>query len=388
MADVNEEKDFDKDEIAKEVKAQSEGDATDEQALLDATEERLKILDPNYVADESDDDDDSTPEDDPADDSKGDDDSTPDDKDEEGKKEGEEEEKEDDDAAKDGDDDKDEDAQGDDKQKDKPQLSDAYYRAAIHNEMTKEEIVDFMKVNPDLATRTFGKMYEAMNRASKEFAEIGRFKKEQGEVKDKADDDDKPKFKKIDTGKLREEHGDGVVDIIDQLQDQIVLLNEQKPVVVVSDGPNKAVQDQADKHAADQVSSFFNSKDMVIFKDTYGVVDKDDTNWTALMPSEKMNRVTVIEYAEQLIEGAAVIGKEMSVDDALERAHLLVTEPIREQIIRDDIMGQVHKRSKSLTLKPTNKASVVADEESKGPKSDKDIISSAADRLAKVFPNG
>ena len=76
----------------------------------------------------------------------------------------------------------DEDAQKKGKKKDEvPELSDAYYRAAIHSGMTEDDVVDFMAANPDLAIKTFANLHENMNRASNEFSEMGRIKKAQAE---------------------------------------------------------------------------------------------------------------------------------------------------------------------------------------------------------------
>jgi hypothetical protein len=380
-----EEKDFDKDAIAAEVKVQTE-EADDEKDLLEKTEERLKVLDGDYVADESDDEEDSTPEDEdekPAEDADEEDDPTPHD---------DKKDEEDDVAKDDTEDDKDEEAHKDEDQKDKPQISDAYYRAAIHNKYTDDDIVKLMKADPDLALRTFGQMHESMNRASQEFADIGRFKKQQAEkdAEDKQKDKpaDKPAYKKVDTTSIRAEHGDVLADLIDGQQNQIVSMQDQmnEQSVITTDAASshsKELSEEQDKHSAEQIESFFGSKDMAKYVSEYGAPEQGDTKWTTLMPAEMMNRVAVLERADELVVGAVALGREMPLAEALERAHLMVTEPIREKIIREDIMAKVVKRSKGISLKPSGRVANV--EGDTGKKTTEKAIANASERLAKVF---
>lgn len=372
---------------------EDKGQQFDEEAMLEKTEKRMEILNGGTPAEEeveddtptSDDDTGSTSDGDSTGDEVEDEPSTPEDEtdeDDEGDKK----------ADKDGDKtDKDEEAHKADEQKDKPQLSDAYYRAAIHSGMSEDDVVEFMASNPDLAIKTFGKMHEATNRASQEFAAIGKFKKQQVEkvkTDDNKTDANKSEFKKIDLAKLKDENpDDNLINVLEQMQEQNESLHKQlkdQPVAHTSD--HNLAEEQNNKHASEQIDSFFGSAEISKFGVTYGKVAKDaagNYDWTALMPAEQMNRVAVIEGAEQLIEGAIALGREMTVSEALERSHLMVTEPIRESIIREDIMAKVVKRSKGITLKPSNAASSTTSK--KGPKTDEDIIARAEERMAKVL---
>lgn len=367
----------------------------DEKAILEKTEERMGILHGETPADEVEDNDNSTSDDDTGSTSDSDsteekvedDNPTPEDdtdEDDEGDKK----------AGKDGDEtDKDEEAHKAEDQKDKPQLSDAYYRAAIHSGMTENDVVEFMASNPDLAIRTFAKMHEATNRASQEFAAIGKYNKQKDQkVEQDANktDANESVFKKVDLAKLREENpDDNLINVLEQMQEQNASLSKQiqeKSVAHTSDQQLTATEEQNNKHASEQIDSFFSSDEISKFSVTYGKAAKDaagNYDWTALMPAEQMNRVAVVEGAEQLLEGAVALGREMTVSEALERSHLMVTEPIRENIIREDIMAKVIKRSKGITLKPSNAASSSTNK--KGPKTEEDIIARAEERMAKVL---
>ena len=115
--------------------------------------------------DQQTDDDDSTPEDQADDDA-----STSDD-------EPDEDVDEDTDEDKDKDKDKDKDTK-------EVQLPDAYYRAAIHQGWTPDEIKEFFEANPELAIKTLAKNHESTNKLNSEFARMGRIKPEDKKVTD------------------------------------------------------------------------------------------------------------------------------------------------------------------------------------------------------------
>ena len=382
------EKDFDRDAIATEIKKQAGSETSDDADTIAKAAERMEALGFDPSADEV------VPEDEdvPAEDLE----EVPEDSEDEEETEEEVETEEDTDPTPEdkneepadtdgGEVDKDEEAQKDSEQEAKPQLSDAYYRAAIHSGMTKEDVTNLMKVDSELALKTFGNLYESMNRTSQEFADLGRFKKQQANKSLEEAPVEKPGFAKIDTADMRAELGDNVADQFDAQQEQLAQLfkNQSKAAPVANSNDEKLLDANA-KHASEQIETFFNSKDMAKYEQTYGVVEKTDTEWTGLLPSAKMNRIAVIDSAIELIEGAAVAGREVSVPEAMERAHLMVTQPIRDKIIREDIMGAVIKRSKGITLKPSKKvAGAVV--KSNGPKTDVEVEENAAARLAKVF---
>lgn len=286
--------------------------------------------------------------------------------------------------------------EGDEKIADKkkeeiPPLSDAYYRAAIHRGWKDEDIKDLYKNNPELAIRTFGNIYEEVNRSSKDFAAIGRARKvEQAKVAagTKVTSEVKPEFKGLDIEKIKKEYPDDpIVDVIIAQQEQNKLLfdtvNELKqtrsapvmdqPPVITSDPEVAAIQQQ--------IETFFGSDELKDYQDFYGVLEKDAENWDTLTPGQKMNRWTAIEMMDQMMAGASVLGRKMDMDEALRRAHLSVTEPIREKVIREGIKSQVIKRSKSITLKPSN----TTQPEGGKPQSQDDLVERTEARLLKTF---
>jgi hypothetical protein len=273
-----------------------------------------------------------------------------------------------------------------------PPLSEAYYRAAIHAQWKPEDITKFYEVNPELALKTFGNIYESLNRSSKDFAAIGRAKKETV-VKTKQQPDkeiqSKPEFKGIDMDKLRKQYPDDpIVDLVQTMQDQNKTLFEKMQTLETSrSAPTKdqplASQSVMSREVAaveQQIENFFVTDDMKLYKDFYGVLPKNARDWETLTPGQKMNRWAVVEMMDQIITGASVAGQNMQIDEALRRAHLSVTEPIREQVIREDIKSQVKKRSNALTLEPSN----TAKSDFTKPKTQEDLETLTTERLAKL----
>lgn len=285
---------------------------------------------------------------------------------------------------------KDEDADEEKTQGETSPLSDAYNRAALHRSWTQEEIDDFYESNPELANKTFAKIYEEVNRVSQEYANMGRKRKEQSSATVEQPAEHKvesPEFKGVDVDTLRKEYPDE-----EPLMKVIELLNEQNKSLAESRTAQESAQPtglspeqeraliQESAAIEQQVDTFFGSDGLKPYSDFYGKLDKSATDWNALMPGEKANRWAVIKMMDEMITGARVYGRDMNVDEALRLAHLSVTEPIREKIIRKTIQDSVTKRSDSLTLKPTS----VERSESVGTKTEKDVETAVAERLKKI----
>ena len=154
--------------------------ATENKDLVSDVEKRLNETFGETPAENLKDKDDSTPDDrdkkddDQAVDSKSKDDSTPEVKDEDDKEEG---------GEKDRDENKDapskSDEKGDDKTEKEYNLPDAFHRAAEHDGWKPEDIKEFFEGNPERALVTFQNIYNSMNRASRDFANLGRRKAEE-----------------------------------------------------------------------------------------------------------------------------------------------------------------------------------------------------------------
>ena len=281
-----------------------------------------------------------------------------------------------------------------DEKKEIPQLSDAYYRAAKHGGWSDEEIKTQYEANPELTVRTLGNIYEALNRSSQEFAAFGRATKEKPAPEPKEKAEQKPEFKGIDIEKLRKDNPDDpIVDLVEAQQNQTKALHDEVQELKATRSapemgqPSGATPQQiraVEQETAaiqQQIETFFTGDTLKGYEDFYGELPKDTISWDGLTPGQKMNRWTVIEMMDQMVNGAKSLGREMKIDEAMNRAHLYVTEPIREKVIREDIKSKITERSKSLTLKPSGTA---PSGETK-PQTKLELESATTQRLDKVF---
>jgi len=349
----------------------------------------------------------STPDDkkDQADNSESKDDSTPDDK-------PEDKEDKEDSGDTDGDENKDAPSESDDKTDGKTdgktekkfELPDAFHRAAEHDGWKPEDIKGFFEADPERALVTFQNIYNSMNRASRDFANLGRIKAEQTrqQVEDTAKADDKVEIKDfVDVEKLKEEYGDNpLINVVEPLNDalkqitqEVKSLKSQKSSsaadIAFAKSDQEAATARADATAkqADMklIEQFFTAEDMKSYKDFYGTIRMGQI-FQDLQPGQQKNRYEVLQTADQMIAGNAMQGNELSVPDALLRAHLLVTESIREKVIREEIKSSLTKRNKGLTLRPSaGKKSVAAVSEGGKPKDKAEVIARAQRNLAKTF---
>lgn len=248
---------------------------------------------------------------------------------------------------------------------DGPKLSEAYYRAAVHQGWKPEEIKEFLKANPEVANRTFAKMYDDTNKMSREFANIGRAKQElikKGIVSAATvvePPEKKLEFKEIDIEKLRKEYdNDPIIAIVEQQQKQSKALYDK--VQGMTKEPDQPVRDEATIRASiqeeaaleQQITTFFIGDDLKMYGEFYGELPKDAKDWKLLTQDQQLKRYQVLQMADDMLIGAISQGRDMDVDEALTLAHLSVSEPMREKVIRDKIKANVVKRAKGLSLKP------------------------------------
>lgn len=391
-------------EPLKDVKSAIEDDD-----LVASVEKRLAETLGDTSAEDLEDGDKSTPDDqdkkddDQADDSKSKDDSTPDDKDEDDKDKDESGDK-DEDGNKDTPPEPDEKGEKGDKSEKEYKLPEAYHRCAVHQGWKDEEIKEYFESNPERALRTFENIYNTINKASREFATLGRVKAEQtrkeAEGAAKVDEVEVKDF--VDIKKLKEEYEDnplidGVIkplnDALKQFGEKIESLKTQKSSSVADIefaktdqiAATKQAQATADETTTAQIEQFFTAENMKPYKDFYGAIGMGQI-FQDLSPGQQKNRMEVLQIADQMIVGNAMQGIKLSDNDALLRAHLLVTESIREKVIRDEIKSSIKQRSKGLTLQPSaGKKSVAAVSEGGKPKNRAEVIANAERRLQKTF---
>jgi len=277
----------------------------------------------------------------------------------------------------------------------KDDIPDVYIRAAIHQQWKQEDVDELIKSNPELAKRTFENCYNSVVQASKDFSEIGRAKIEldrQQVVKqtttEVVEQEDPNTIALI--AKLEKEYSD------DPLIDVVIAGLKAKPKSV----PTQPVSQQqqgyevataranvAANAAIDQrVNSFFSADNMKLYDKFYGKLDLGQIP-EDLSNGQQLNRLAVLQEAEFIIAGHAMRSQKIEVEQALEKAHLIVTEPIRTRVVRDSLKATATKRKKSMTLKPSEskRSSDSMNTDSSKPRNRRELENAVQQKLDSVF---
>jgi len=101
------------------------------------------------------------------------------------------------------------------------------------------------------------------------------------------------------------------------------------------------------------INAFFENNTMNQFSPIYGE-RKMGEDWQALSASQRSNRLKVCELGEDIFLGAQAYGRPLTTEQALIKAHLVITDEYREKIMREDLVTKTKKRSKGLQLKPSD----------------------------------
>ena len=245
-----------------------------------------------------------------------------------------------------------------------------------------------------MASRTFAKIYESVNRSTKDFSAIGRAKQAEAQKAAEVAESEANKiapveFKSVDIEALRvKSDGDPLVEVLAEMQDQNkVLFDEVKKLSIapVRDVVSNDALEQANAKEIEvmekELDIFFKDENLKPYQEFYGVLADDSSTWENLTPGQKANRLAAIREAEMTMIGAEISGVDIPLSEALRRAHLVVSEPLREKIFREDVVKHLTKREKAISLRPSGK---VTDTES-GAKTEDKLVQVTKQRLQKVF---
>ena len=254
------------------------------------------------------------------------------------------------------------------KSKDAVEIPEAYVRAAIHNGWKQEDIEAFAEANPEVANKTFENLYNSTNKASREWAAIGRAAREQvidGSAPAKSAEADKLEYGGVDIATLKKEFDiDPAIErmlensnardkkLTDAINTLVTSKTAQPQDASRVDRAAKSYDAATEAAQEQQINGFFAADSMASYKEFYGDLRFGET-WEQLPPGQARNRYAVYQTADQLLAGSTMQSHPMSLTEALERAHLLVTDGMREEVIRSDIKKTATKRKKSLMFRPS-----------------------------------
>ena len=274
-------------------------------------------------------------------------------------------------------------------------IPDAYMRAAVHHGLNKEDVDDMVKNNPESAMKLLESCYLSVNNASREWSELGRAKIEAERVKPaqvvtEAVEQEDPGTKSL-IVKLEKEYPD------DPLIDVVIAGLKSKPKVQSQPIPQQqqnyevatARANVAGNLAIDQrVNAFFSADTMTPYEKFYGKLELGQIP-EDLANGQQLNRLTVLQEAEYIMAGHGARGQRIEVEQALEKAHFIVTEPIRKQVIRDGLKATAIKRKNSMTLKPSDskRSSDSMNTGSSKPRNRSELENAVQQKLDSVFKN-
>lgn len=275
--------------------------------------------------------------------------------------------------------DKDDDKDGD---KDEDDMPDSYIQAALRSGWSQEDIDELAEANPGLAKKTFSNLYNSVNQASREYSALGRAKLQQNTVPVKQDDISD--FEGVDVDKLKKEYEDNpIIDgVVKPLNDHLKKMHAELKTIKTVPQQNNNIDEFAIQQ---RVNGFFNADSMKPFEDFYG----NGKSVEDLSYQQRKNRWDVLTEADAIIAGHEAIGKKIDTEEALIRAHMLVTEPIRERVIREKIKGDVKKRSKGITMRPSKSTKTSSGSEKfsgkKKPRNKQELVASVDSKLRDLF---
>ncbi len=239
-------------------------------------------------------------------------------------------------------------------------LSDAYYRAAVHQGWAADDIKEFFEAKPELAIKTFAKIYESTNKLSADFASLGRasVKASTETAASKSSDDTSATADSTQLAAIKEEYGadSSIAKMLESMQGQIA-----SGKVEASTQQNAAVESKLDEATATMIDQFFSDPSMKVYAEFYGE-GKDAEKFTQ---GQMKKRWDVLEMAESIVLGAQAQGRDITAGDAMDLAHLSISEPVREKAMRSEFKAKMVKRSKGLTLKPAKVKQVQPDQNAK-----------------------
>ena len=253
-----------------------------------------------------------------------------------------------------------------------------YVRAAIKNGWTEEAIQKLADTNPEMAMQTMQNIYESTKKLSDQFSQLGRAPQQQATQQPAQQPAQEPVQQGfVDIDKLTQQYGEDplILNVIKPMNDALVELRNQR----VQSTPMPTPVEQTSAELVKEIDMFFGDEHLIkCYGDFYGA--SNDAKSLTLGQCE--NRQNVLIRADQIIAGATAQGIEMTIQDALESAHLLTSEPVKTAAIRREIKESAVKHSKGISLRPSSAQPPKGDDSR--PRTQKELEQNVAARLANM----
>lgn len=261
---------------------------------------------------------------------------------------------------------------------DSPILPAGHRRAALADGWTTEEVDYYLESNPEGAMEHFASIYNDWREENSRWSARGRQLKA-------ADQDTNPSattpnstgdnklkpMEKFDTQALIEEHGNDelVTALTSKMNNMIDQIN---PVLEKVAASQEFVESSTEETISKIAQDFFGGKEMESFKDVYG------TDYGTATQEQIDKRMELFGEADDIIFGASAHGKQITVEEALKRAHNNVSEGSKDTAIRDSIRKGLKKRTKTLS---GSKQKITSTGDDNAPLTREELVARTNDRL-------
>jgi len=277
----------------------------------------------------------------------------------------------------------------------KVDIPESYMRAAIHHGLDKKTVDELVEKDPGLAMKMLESCYLSVNNASREWSMLGRAKieAERAQVEEpvtatEAIAQQDPATTALIANLKKEYPDDPLIETV------IVGLKKpvQQPKPQVSQGQQgyetatRRANAAANVSTDQSINTFFSADTMKPYEKFYGKLELGQIP-EDLSNGQQHNRLAVLEETECIIAGHSMRGQEIKLEQAMEKAHFIVTEHIREQVIREGLKTTTLKRKKSMTLKPSDskRSSDNMRTDSSKPRNRRELEQSVQVNLDRVF---
>jgi hypothetical protein len=240
------------------------------------------------------------------------------------------------------------------------------------------EIAEFAQANPEMAEKTFQRLHSTQNDLTARYARLGQQAHQDGNGQ-------QPPAGRQGSGRQNASQNTGGGDLLTELYgDQMEALTAKygedfvdevlKPLTGPLEQAMTFVREQQQAVLMAEVDAFWKSQ-AGEFSDLYGDAGKTPT-------AQQMDaRDNVALLADQIRSGAASQGIQMTVSEALERAHLVASAERLQELERKRLTSKVKKRSAQITARPTQRQRMAA---STGKKSEQAAIEAYQQRAAEL----
>lgn len=236
-----------------------------------------------------------------------------------------------------------------------------YRRAALARGWTNEEIDHYVETKPDEAMNQFQGIFSSWQEDNAKWSERGRqlvaATKEETKTETEKPPQKTEELKPLDEKALIEQYGNEelikpLVSRVNSALEENRLLKERLDKVEGNIGQSQEAMKSAQEEATfTATQNFLLSDGMKQFQTIYG------TEIKTLTKEQVDNRMKLFEEADVIICGALDHGQELTVEEALDRAHAHISRGQTEETIRAQIRESLQKRTKTLS-NSTNAASL------------------------------